>query len=92
MHFYLIPENANSTLEEDTAVENELEEQLKNGDLTYQGFKLTLEYDPTPTTLLPSKRIIATGLANTAVEILVEGGEADIPIEGVKLYYPNPYL
>jgi hypothetical protein len=84
------PENANSTLEEDTAVENELEEQLKNGDLTYQGFKLTLEYDPTPTTLLPSKRIIATGLANTAVEILVEGGEADIPIEGVKLYYPEP--
>jgi hypothetical protein len=84
------PENANSTLEEDTAVENELEEQLKNGDLTYQGFKLTIEYDPTPTTLLPSKRIIATGLANTAVEILVEGGEADIPIEGVKLYYPEP--
>jgi hypothetical protein len=84
------PENANSTLEEDTAVENELEEQLKNGDLTYQGFKLTLEYDPTPTTLLPSKRIIATGLANTAVEILVEGGEADIPIEGIKLYYPKP--
>lgn len=84
------PENANSTLEEDTAVENELEEQLKNGDLTYQGFKLTIKYDPTPTTLLPSKKIIATGLANTAVEILVEGGEADIPIEGVKLYYPEP--
>jgi hypothetical protein len=85
------PENANSTLEEDTAVDNELEEQLKNGDLTYQGFKLTLEYDPTPTTLLPSKRIIATGLANTAVEILVEGGgEADIPIEGIELYYPIP--
>ena len=84
------PENANSTQEEDTAVDNELEEQLKNGDLTYQGFKLTLEYDPTPTTLLPSKRIIATGLANTAVEILVEGGEADIPIEGIELYYPTP--
>ena len=84
------PENANSTLEEDTAVENELEEQLKNGDLTYQGFKLTLEYDQTPTTLLPSKRIKATGLANTAVEILVEGGEADIPIEGIELYYPIP--
>jgi hypothetical protein len=84
------PENANSTQEEDTAVDNELEEQLKNGDLTYQGFKLTLEYDPTPTTLLPSKRIIATGLANTAVEILVEGGEADIPIEGIELYYPIP--
>jgi hypothetical protein len=98
------PENANSTLEEDTAVENELEEQLKNGDLTYQGFKLTIKYDPTPTTLLPSKKIIATGLANTAVKIfrtwsiVEEGGvatgatpnEADIPIEGVKLYYPEP--
>jgi hypothetical protein len=84
------PENANSTQEEDTAVDNELEEQLKNGDLTYQGFKLTLEYDPTPTTLLPSKRIIATGLADTAVEILVEGGEANIPIEGIELYYPIP--
>jgi len=84
------PENANSTLEEDTAVDNELEEQLKNGDLTYQGFKLTTEYDKTPTTLLPSKRIKATGLANTAVEILVEGGEADIPIEGIELYYPTP--
>lgn len=84
------PENANSTLEEDTAVDNELEEQLTNGDLTYQGFKLTIEYDPTPTTLLPSKRIKATGLSNTAVEILVEGGEADIPIEGIKLYYPEP--
>lgn len=84
------PENANSTLEEDTQIENELEEQLTNGDLTYQGFRLTIEYDPTPTTLLPSKRIIATGLSNTAVEILVEGGEADIPIEGIKLYYPEP--
>ena len=84
------PENANSTLEEDIAVDNELEEQLTNGDLTYQGFKLTTEYDPTPTTLLPSKRIIATGLADTEVEILVEGGEADIPIEGIKLYYPTP--
>jgi len=84
------PENANSTLEEDTQIENELEEQLTNGDLTYQGFRLTIEYDPTPTTLLPSKRIKATGLSNTAVEILVEGGEADIPIEGIKLYYPEP--
>ena len=84
------PENANSTLEEDIEVENELEEQLINGDLTYQGFQLTIEYDPTPTTLLPSKRIVATGLANTAVEILVEGGEANIPIEGIKLYYPTP--
>jgi hypothetical protein len=84
------PENANSTLEEDTAVDNELEEQLTNGDLTYQGFKLTIEYDPTPTTLLPSKRIKAVGLADTSVEILVEGGEADIPIEGIELYYPIP--
>lgn len=80
------PENANSTLEEDTAVDNELEDQLKNGDLTYQGFRLSIEYDPTPTTLLSSKRIIATGLSDTAVEILVEGGEANIPIEGIKLY------
>jgi hypothetical protein len=84
------PENANSTPEEDAEVENELEKQLINGDLTYQGFQLTIEYDPTPTTLLPSKRIVATGLANTAVEILVEGGEANIPIEGIKLYYPTP--
>jgi len=84
------PENANSTLEEDIKEENELEEQLTNGDLTYQGFRLTIEYDPTPTTLLPSKRIKAVGLADTEVEILVEGGEANIPIEGVKLYYPTP--
>ena len=84
------PENANTTLEEDTEEENELEEQLINGDLTYQGFKLTVEYDPTPTTLLPSKRIKAVGLADTEVEILSGGGVADIPIEGVKLYYPTP--
>ncbi len=84
------PENANSTLEEDTAVDNELEEQLTNGGLTYQGFKLTIEYDPTPTTLLPSKRIKAVGLADTEVEILVEGGEANIPIEGIEKYYPEP--
>ena len=71
-------------------IDNELEEQLTNGDLTYQGFKLTIEYDPTPTTLLPSKRIKAVGLADTSVEILVEGGEADIPIEGIELYYPIP--
>ena len=84
------PENANTTLEEDIEEEIELEEQLTNGDLTYQGFRLTIEYDPTPTTLLPSKRIKAVGLADTEVEILVEGGEANIPIEGVKLYYPTP--
>ena len=84
------PENANSTLEEDIEAENELEEQLTNGDLVYQGFRLTIEYDPTPTTLLPSKRIKAIGLANTEVEILVEGGVADIPIEGIEKYYPEP--
>ena len=84
------PENANTTLEEDIEAENELEEQLTNGDLVYQGFKLTVEYDPTPTTLLPSKRIKAVGLADTEVEILSGGGVADIPIEGVKLYYPTP--
>lgn len=84
------PENANTTPEEDIAVENDLEEQLRNGNLVYQGFKLSLEDDPTPTTLLPSKRIVATGLPNTQVQVIVEGGSSLVPISGLKLYYPTP--
>ena len=84
------PENANTTPEEDIAVEDDLEKQLRNGNLVYQGFKLSLEDDPTPTTLLPSKRIVATGLPNTQVQVIVEGGSSLVPISGLKLYYPTP--
>ena len=108
------PENANTTLEQDKAVENELERLLTNGNggngngdngnggngnedngnggndsLIYKGFKLSLEYDPTPTTLLPSKRIVATGLPDTQVQVIVEGGTSLVPISGLKLYYPT---
>jgi hypothetical protein len=83
------PENANTTPEQDKAVENDLEEQLRNGSLVYQGFKLSLEDDPTPTTLLPSKRIVATGLPDTQVQVIVEGGTSLVPILGLKLYYPT---
>ena len=84
------PENANTTPEEDIAVEDDLEKQLRNGNLVYQGFKLSLEDDPTPTTLLPSKRIVATGLPNTQVQVIVEGGSSLVPISDLKLYYPTP--
>jgi hypothetical protein len=82
------PENANTTPEQDKAVEDDLEEQLRNGSLVYQGFKLSLEDDKTPTTLLPSKRIVATGLPDTQVQVIVEGGTSLVPISGLKLYYP----